>query len=305
VRSLGQWPLKAALLTLSLLVLVAVFADLIASEAPLVAHGHGSWVVLPAVVKPHGSAKTELVRAPERADFALFAPIRPGPGHPLGTDAKGRDALTLVIKGSRTVVLTTFTVLVIAVALGTALGTLAGQGSPLPDALLARAVELTGALPTLVLLALLRTGGLLPSWLSFVLVLGALRTLEIARLVRGEVLRVGGTDFVLAARALGNSTRGIITRHVLPHVLGPLLVSAAFTAASVVALEAALDFVGLGLPEEAPSWGQLLGQVGSGVGSGALVAAASAVLVTTACLYVVADALDDRIAARRAAATRV
>jgi len=160
---------------------------------------------------------------------------------------------------------------VIAVSLGLGFGALAGQGSPLPDALLARAVEVTGALPALIVLALVRASNAIPAWLGFVLVLSLLRSVEIARLVRGEVLRVGGTDYILAARALGASTRHVIRRHLFPHVLGPVLVSAAFTAASVVALEAALGFLGFGLSNDVASWGSLLGQVGSGLATRAWV----------------------------------
>jgi peptide/nickel transport system permease protein len=135
--------------------------------------------------------------------------------------------------------------------------------------------------------------------LSFVAVVAALRAVRIARLVRGEILRVAGQDFVLSARALGVPEWRIATTHVLPHVMGPVLVAATFTLSSVVALEAALSFVGLGLPAHVPSWGGLLGQAGSGVPALAIVVPAVAVVTTTAAAWLVADALDDALSARR------
>jgi peptide/nickel transport system permease protein len=188
---------------------------------------------------------------------------------------------------------------VVAVALGLLLGTLAGMGPPIADALLCRAVELSGALPTLVVLAIVRSVEAVPSVVSFIAVLAILRAVRIARLVRGEVLRVAGQEFVLAARAGGIPEWRIATGHVLPHVMGPVLVAATFTLASVIALEAALSFVGLGLPAEMPSWGGLLGQAGSDVPAAAVVVPALAIVMTTAAAWLVADALDDALSARR------
>jgi ABC-type dipeptide/oligopeptide/nickel transport system permease subunit len=151
----------------------------------------------------------------------------------------------------------------------------------------------------------LRASNAVSAWLGFVIVLSFLRSVEIARLVRGEVLRVEGTDYLLAARALGASTRHVIRDHVLRHMLGPVLVSAAFTAASVVALEAAFGFVGLGLSSDSASWGALLGQIGSGLAARAWIVPALAAVLTTLACYTVADALDDWICARRDGPSRV
>jgi ABC-type dipeptide/oligopeptide/nickel transport system permease subunit len=319
MSALSRWPVKLALLFVALVALVAVFADLLACEAPLIADVNGHWMVLPGLTHPHRSDQAELARRARGGGFVLFAPVRFGPrttavegplvpssrAHPLGTDRSGHDVLAELVFGTRTVVFTTLLVLLLALSVGVTLGAFAGAGPPLPDAILARAVELCGAVPTLILLALLRAGTHVPGTIAFVLLLAVFRSLEIARLVRGEVLRVGGTDFVLAARALGQSTRGIIRNHLLPHVLAPVLVSAAFTGSSVVALEAAFGFVGLGLSGDAPSWGGLLAQVGSGVSPAGMGMAAALATLTTGCLYVVADALDDRAAARRTGPSRV
>jgi peptide/nickel transport system permease protein len=300
---------RAALLFLAFLVLLCVFADVIASDAPLLASTRGRLQVFANVTHSANPAP----------DWAVWPPIRfspqqksqagpfagPSTSHPLGTDAFGHDVASVVVHGARSVVVTSLAVLAFAIALGVALGVMAGHGSQLPDAVLSRAIELSSALPTLVLLALLRAGSIIPSWLGFVLIVAVLRSLEIARLVRGEVLRVGGTDYVLAAQALGGTSFGIARRHLLPHVVGPVLISAAFTAASVVALEAALAFVGLGHASDQPSWGMLLGQARQGLGAGALFLSGLAIVATTASLYVVAEVLDDRICARRGGPSRV
>lgn len=286
---------------LALLVLLAVFADLIASDAPILARYRGSWLVLPVVTEPALLARIDPAELEQGG--VIWAPLRASPTRDAATPPTRTQRWAQTVHGARSVVVTTLGVLALALALGVPIGALAGRGN-FADALLSRAVELTGALPSLILVAALQAGRVAPSWLAFVVILGALRGVEVARLVRGEVLRVSGTEFVLAARALGGSPLRVVVRHVLPHVWGPVIVNATFGAAAVVALEAALSFVGLGLPDPVPSWGRLLGQVGS-AGAWPLLGPAAGILGTTVCLYVVADFLDDRVSARRGAASRV
>jgi ABC-type dipeptide/oligopeptide/nickel transport system permease subunit len=297
---LARVPARVSLVFLAMLVLTAVFADLLASDRPLMGARAGRVHVLPAIAA-----------SPETADaagwdWALWPPIRasaqvptPGAPHLLGIDADGVDVLARTIHGARSSVLVTALVLAVALVFGLLGGALAGYGPPIADALLARLVELSGALPTLVLLVLVRALEPIPSLVSFVAVLAVLRALLIARLVRGEVLRVAGQEFIVAARGLGASTWRIATRQILPHVMGPVLVAVTFSAASVVALEAALSLVGLGLPSDAPSWGALLGEAGSSGNRAVLAAPAAAIVATTLALWLVADALDDASSARR------
>lgn len=297
---------RAALLFLAFLALGSVFADVLACDGPLIHSSHGKLGVF-------------ATHSAEKPDWAIWPLIRSGPRtvsaagplapasstHVLGTDAFGHDIAAVVVHGARSVVVTSLAVLLFAIVLGVALGAAAGQGPLFPDALLGRAIELGGALPTLVLLALLRAGSVIPSWFAFVAIVAVLRSLEIARLVRGEVLRVCGTEYVIAARALGGSSFGIVRRHLLPHILGPVLISAAFTAAGIVGLEAALTFLGLGLPTDQPSWGMLLGQARQGISTLGMFLAISAIVTTTLSLYVLAEVLDDRISARRGGPSRV
>jgi ABC-type dipeptide/oligopeptide/nickel transport system permease subunit len=306
-----------SVVVLMLFVLVAVFADLMAASGPLIARSHAGWIVAPDLRGRHWTPAERTALLSE-GGFSIWAPIPfgsdtpcpegpnapPSAAHWLGTDAAAHDVLAVTIHGTRTIVVLTALSSLWAALIGFVLGAAAGHGPPFVDGLLARSIELTGAIPTVVLIALLRAGNLLPAGLAFLIVVTALRAVEIARLTRGEVLRVGGSDYVLAAHALGASGPAVLFRHVLPHVLGPLSVSVTLGAASIVGLEAALSFLGLGLAREAPSWGSLLGQIGSGARPLTLVVPAACVVTMTGCLYALADRLDDWASARRAGPTR-
>lgn len=197
--------------------------------------------------------------------------------------------------GARTAALAVGGVLLIAVPLGGATGLLAGAGSRVADTLLARLIELGGLLPTVVLLAVAQAAEPVPTLGTFIVIVGLTRALRMARLVRGEALRVSHATHVMAARALGVSRRRVLAFHVLPLTTGPLLVEGAFTAAAVVGLEAALSLVGLGLPSDSASWGT---QLGTHSGLSAALPAAAVALVTSA-LVALADSLDDAANPRR------
>jgi peptide/nickel transport system permease protein len=262
---------RASLVFLAMLVLIATFADLIASDTPLLAAAGHKIVLLP---KAHGPW-----------DWAVSAPL-----------AVNEHMLGRTIHAARSSVLVTASVVALALAFGVPLGAAAGYGPPLFNALLSRAVELSGALPTLVVLAIVQTNHAVHGLTSFIAVLAVLSALRTARLVRGEVMRVAGQEFIVAARAIGTPRLRLVAVQVLPHVMGPVLVVAAFTAANVVALEAAFSFVGLGLPEQIPSWGSLLGSADK---SGSLLLPALSIAATTGACFLVADALDDALSARR------
>jgi len=187
--------------------------------------------------------------------------------HPLGTDNLGRDLLAQVLRGGRVSLAVGVSAMVLSIALGTLAGVLAGFFRWL-DGPLMRLVDLFLALPLLPLLLVvillfrdtLRAafGPEIGIFILIVSVIGITSWMQTARIVRGEVLALREQEFVLAARSIGTRPRRIITRHVLPNVLSPIMVSAALGVANAILLESALSFLGLGFPSDFPTWGRLL-----------------------------------------------
>ena len=128
------------------------------------------------------------------------------------------------------------------------------------DALVSRFVETLTAFPTLVLVLVVQALVAHPTMSTLLLAIGLTRWPEVARLVRAEVLLVSSQDYVLAARALGAGPWRILRRHVVPNAFAPILVAGTFGLASVVLLEASLDFLHAGIPAAHPSWGETLSE---------------------------------------------
>jgi peptide/nickel transport system permease protein len=179
-------------------------------------------------------------------------------------------------------------VLLGSIVVGVTLGAAAALGSPVWDGLLARTLELTGAVPSVIAFAVLRSTVPLSSLVAAGIVLTVLRSLSVARTVRTDAVQLAGSDFVLAARALGSSRTRLFRKHVFPHLVGTVLAGAPFTAAAVVGLDAAACF--LGLAPRGSSWGATIAEALQGspptVPFGPLLGLA----VTTAALAVLADA---------------
>jgi oligopeptide transport system permease protein len=203
-------------------------------------------------------ADSGLVRSfpPLRAPDGSFSPT-----HPMGTDSSGRDMFARVLLGGRISlmvgIISTLVSLVIGVAYGAAAGYLGGH----VDDVMMRIVDVLYAIPymmvVIVLLALF--GGQTAIGQLFLLfaALGAVSWLTTARIVRGQVISLKNREFVLAARAGGVSTRKIITRHLIPNTIGPVIVYATLTVPSVMLQEAFLSFLGLGVQAPLASWGSL------------------------------------------------
>ncbi|MEM6577117.1 MAG: ABC transporter permease [Pseudomonadota bacterium] len=191
----------------------------------------------------------------------------PSPNHPLGTDELGRDILARVLAGGRISISVGLAAMVIAVGLGTAIGLPAGFYNRL-DGPLMRLTDLFLALPLLPLLLVLVTlfrdslTGLVGAQAGlFTLIVGAIGItswMQTARIVRGEVLALKERDFVMAARSGGARDSRLITRHILPNVLSPIVVSATLGMANAIITESALSFLGLGFPPDFATWGRLL-----------------------------------------------
>ena len=187
--------------------------------------------------------------------------------HPMGTDNLGRDMFAQVLAGGRISLAVGFTAMLLSLVVGTVVGVLAGYFNRL-DGPLMRTTDLFLALPLLPLLLViimlfrdvLRTafGPETGIFLLIVFVIGITSWMQTARIVRGDVLALKEREFVTAARSIGTRRRRIITRHVLPNVLSPIMVSATLGIANAIITESALSFLGLGFPPDFPTWGRLL-----------------------------------------------
>ncbi len=270
------------LVAIASLALVSIFADLLASELPIVCRVHGTTYVLPAVTQPDALAGWDIARIEaERApgDWAIRPLVPCGPrqtgangelallrapaferAHPLGTDAYGRDVFARLVHGARTSMSVALFAVAAFVTIGTALGALAGFFGGNLDALISRLIETLTAFPTLILVLVVQATVAHPTTLTLLATLALTRWTEVARLVRAEVLLVASQDYVMAARALGAGPWRILRKHVAPNARAPVLVSVTFGIASVVLIEAALDFLRVGLPAPIASWGEMLSQ---------------------------------------------
>ena len=187
--------------------------------------------------------------------------------HPLGTDNLGRDTLAQVFAGGRISLAVGFAAMFLSLVLGTAVGTLAGYFRRL-DGPLMRFTDLFLALPLLPLLLVIimlfrdtlrnAFGPETGIFFLIVFVIGITSWMQTARIVRGEVLAIKEREFITAARSIGTRERRIVSRHILPNALSPIMVSATLGIANAIITESALSFLGLGFPPDFPTWGRLL-----------------------------------------------
>jgi peptide/nickel transport system permease protein len=186
-------------------------------------------------------------------DGALDGPSR---SHPLGQDRLGRDVLARLLFGGRVSLTVGIAVVALSMTIGVTLGSLAGTIGGAVDAVLMRAVDVLLSFPG-ILLVIAVAGVLGPSARNVVFALAVLGWTGFARLVRGQVLSLREREFVLAARAIGAGRARIIVRHLLPNLIGPVIVQATFGIAGVILAESSLSFLGLG-PQDVPTWGKML-----------------------------------------------
>ena len=177
--------------------------------------------------------------------------------HPLGTDQLGQDILSRIIYGSRVSLLTACGAVTGAAAIGTVLGLVAGFFGIVVQNLIMRLVDVVLAIP-FILLALVLLSVLGPSLSTLIMAFIAVRWVQFTRIAFAQTLEVREREYVLAARASGVSRLVTLFRHVLPNILGPLLVVATLELGYVILMEAGLSFLGLGTPPEIPSWGGML-----------------------------------------------
>jgi peptide/nickel transport system permease protein len=182
---------------------------------------------------------------------------KPSSEHLLGTDQVGRDVLSRLIYASRISLSVGLGAVSIYVVIGTILGAIAGYMGKWADMIIMRITDVFMSFPFLmVILVLVSVMG--PSLFNIILVLGILGWPPIARLVRGSVLSLKEMDYVKAGVALGYTAPRILLHHILPNALAPILVNATFGIASAIILEASLSFLGMGVQPPTASWGNML-----------------------------------------------
>jgi peptide/nickel transport system permease protein len=182
---------------------------------------------------------------------------KPGGKYLLGADEFGRDILSRIIYGSRVALLVGVLSVLIALAGGLVLGTLAGWTGGWLDALMMRGIEILLAFPYL-LLALAIVAALGPGALNTTIAVGIWGVPAVTRIVRGSVLALRETEYVGAARALGAPVPALLRRHILPNIVPSLIVYATLFMANAILLDAALSFLGLGVQPPTASWGLMV-----------------------------------------------
>lgn len=175
----------------------------------------------------------------------------------LGTDYLGRDILSRIIYGARVSLTVGLTAVAIAGMIGAVLGILAGFRGGWTDSVIMRFADFQLSVPFIVL-AIAVLGILGPSLRNIIIVLGITGWVTYARIIRSEVLAVREFDYITAARAIGSSDGRIMVRHVLPNVAAPMIVISSLEVARMIISEAALSFLGLGVPATTPSWGGMV-----------------------------------------------
>lgn len=217
----------AGLIVIILLILMAVFAPLIAPYDPI----------------------TDVFRGKRG--------VGPEAGHPFGYDHLGRDLYSRVIFGSRVALTVGIVATTISVIIGVTIGSIAGYFGGWVDNILSRLTDTLMAFPIIALLIVL-AAVLGPSLTTTIVVIGITVWSRYARVVRADMMSLRHRDFVTAAHASGVKDWRIIWRHMLPNIMGPVIVLASLGVGSIIILEAALSFLGLGIRPPTPSWGGIL-----------------------------------------------
>lgn len=226
----------------------------------------------------------------------------------LGTDALGRDLLSRLLHGARVSLTIGLLAAALALTLGTAAGSLAAIGGRFVDQVLMRTVDGLLCFPHLALVLLL-AALYQPDTALLVVLIGGTGWMGLARLVRGELLRLREERFALAAKAAGRSPAGVLVRHLLPNATTPLLIDASLRVGGCILVESALSFLGLGVQPPQASWGAMIADGQSHLATAWWIAAFPGLMVAAAVLgsSLLADGLSDRLAgidAGRGRATR-
>jgi ABC-type dipeptide/oligopeptide/nickel transport system permease subunit len=220
----------------------------------------------------------------------------PTAAHWLGTDALRKDVLSRVMFGSRLSLLAGLVSILMAVAIGTPLGALAGYFGGRTDAVIMRAIDVALAFPS-VLIALLVAAAFRPSWTTVVIAVGLINVPVFARQVRATVLSVAQLEYVLASRALGATAWRTLIREILPSLVSPVVVLASLSLGTAILEVAGLSFLGIGGDPTAPEWGAMLAQAKDYWGRNAwfAIAPGAAISLTVLGFNLLGDGLRDAL----------
>jgi len=266
-----RWPPAIPLAIVTVLVVCAVFAPWLAPRSPV-----------------EGSLG-ERLKPPIGMEGAVT-------DHPLGTDRLGRDTLSRLVYGARISLSVSIVGIALTGALGSFIGLLAGFLGGWVDTLLMRLVDISLSLPG-ILIAVLLSVVFEPSFTNVIIVVVFLLWPSYARLVRGETLGLKQQEFVALARIAGCSDLTIMFRHIVPNLVPSILVLATLHVGYVIVLEAALSFLGVGIPPPTPSWGVMVSD-GRGLIEQAWwvsILPGIAILVTVLSLNILGDWVRDRL----------
>lgn len=181
----------------------------------------------------------------------------PSWSHIFGTDDRGRDEFDIILFGARTALTVGFVTALTAAVIGLPLGAIAGLRGGVADFIIMRAVDVMAAFPQ-VLLALFIVAAIGSGLINVIVAIAAVNWVILCRLTRAQILSLRSRDFIQAARATGVSEAGIIMRHLLPNIIGPLLVAIAIGIPVAIFTEAGLGFLGLGMDPTTPDWGTMI-----------------------------------------------
>ncbi|OHD53774.1 MAG: hypothetical protein A2Y33_02640 [Spirochaetes bacterium GWF1_51_8] len=253
-----------------LLILLAIFAPFLANDAPVMMVKEGK-LDFPGLLAPSEYLSTDWRNPGFQIDFALWPLVRYSPvksdlanrvqppswDHPFGTDDQGMDVFARIIWGTRISISIGVISAGLTFLIGSLIGSVAGYFGGAVDVVFSRIIEIMMCFPTFFLI-LSVLAFMPPSYYNIIIVIGITGWTSIARLVRGEVLKVKTLDYVRAAKVNGVGSFGIITKHVLPNSITPALVSATFSVAGAILVESTLSFLGFGVQPPTPSWGAII-----------------------------------------------